>query len=416
MRTLMICTAIDPSHKGGGPPTTRALVNGLARRGHQVRCITVTEADTGPIDMDCEVRRLPPLNIYADFWTVTDRPRPRWQKLVWHLLENFNPRALRRMSAEIRDYDPDIVCTIGIQNINVATWLAAARLGKPAAYYIHEYFLMCWRGSLFNKGANCTRRCRSCRALSIGKRWMSQYLDGVCGNSRYALETHLRHGYFRHAGVHAVVHPPLERLPMIRRVVPDDGRLRIGFLGVLIESKGVEVLADAVRRLDDPGRVRVLIGGTGDAAYIDTLRRRFGDVDVAFRGWVKPDDLLADCDVLVVPSLWGEPFGRVAIEAQAHGVPAVVSRIGGLTDTIVENETGLFFPPGDAAALAAAVDRLVTDRALAARMGENGRVFAARFLTNRAIDRFETFLEATMAVARPGRRPAGAIQTLYDPT
>ena len=124
MRTLLLCTTIDPFHKGGGPPTTRALVNGLACRGHQVRCITVTDQASDTIEMDCEVRRLPSLNIYADYWTVTESPRPRWKKLVWHVLENFNPRALTAMSNEIRDFDPDIVCTIGIQNVNVASWLA----------------------------------------------------------------------------------------------------------------------------------------------------------------------------------------------------------------------------------------------------------------------------------------------------
>ena len=102
MRTLVMCTTIDPSHRGGGPPTTRALVNGLARRGHQVRCITVTERDTPPVQMDCEVKLLPPLNIYADLWTIADRPRPRWQKLIWHAVENFNPRAFARMRRTAR--------------------------------------------------------------------------------------------------------------------------------------------------------------------------------------------------------------------------------------------------------------------------------------------------------------------------
>lgn len=78
----------------------------------------------------------------------------------------------------------------------------------------------------------------------------------------------------------------------------------------------------------------------------------------------------------VVPSLWEEPFGLVAVEAQAAGRPVVASRTGGLQLTTVEGETGFLVTPGDATALAQRLETLLDDPGLAQRMGTAARARA----------------------------------------
>jgi glycosyltransferase involved in cell wall biosynthesis len=78
----------------------------------------------------------------------------------------------------------------------------------------------------------------------------------------------------------------------------------------------------------------------------------------------------------IVPSLWDEPFGMVAIEAMMRGTTVVASNGGGLREIVHPNMTGLLVPPGDVAALAEALRTLATDRALCERMGEAGRRIA----------------------------------------
>ena len=93
-------------------------------------------------------------------------------------------------------------------------------------------------------------------------------------------------------------------------------------------------------------------------------------------GWLDADALLAAyarCHVCVVPAVWPEPFGIVAVEAMAAGRPVIASAVGGLANTVIDGETGLLVPPGDPAALATAIERLLDDRALGSRLGASGR-------------------------------------------
>ncbi len=83
--------------------------------------------------------------------------------------------------------------------------------------------------------------------------------------------------------------------------------------------------------------------------------------------------LYAQCDICVAPSVWEEPFGLVAVEAMAAGRPVVASRCGGLRETVRDGQTGFLFPPGDADALAACLEKLLDNAPLRARMGTEAR-------------------------------------------
>ncbi|MGE5433564.1 MAG: glycosyltransferase, partial [Candidatus Doudnabacteria bacterium] len=82
--------------------------------------------------------------------------------------------------------------------------------------------------------------------------------------------------------------------------------------------------------------------------------------------------ILPDLDALVVTSR-AEGLGSVVLEAFASGVPVVATRAGGLPELVVDGETGLLADPGDAGGIAAAIDRILSDSALRARLVENGR-------------------------------------------
>jgi glycosyltransferase involved in cell wall biosynthesis len=113
-----------------------------------------------------------------------------------------------------------------------------------------------------------------------------------------------------------------------------------------------------------------------DFRLLLTMRRPWLRLYAEGLGWLDADALLAAyarCDVCVVPAIWPEPFGIVAVEAMAAGRPVVASAVGGLASTVIDGETGLLVPPGDPAALAAALERLLDDRALALKQGASGR-------------------------------------------
>jgi hypothetical protein len=86
-----------------------------------------------------------------------------------------------------------------------------------------------------------------------------------------------------------------------------------------------------------------------------------------------PIAVLAALDIAVVPSVRPEPFGCVVIEAMLAGTPVVGSRCGGIAEQIVDRVSGLLFTPGDAHALADALELLLNDRNLRERIAANGR-------------------------------------------
>jgi phosphatidylinositol alpha-mannosyltransferase len=83
--------------------------------------------------------------------------------------------------------------------------------------------------------------------------------------------------------------------------------------------------------------------------------------------------------VFISPALGQESFGMVLVEAMAAGLPVVASDIPGYREVVRDEREGLLVPPGDAHALASALERVLSDRALAARLGEAGRRRAGRY-------------------------------------
>src|SRR5438309_748689 len=101
------------------------------------------------------------------------------------------------------------------------------------------------------------------------------------------------------------------------------------------------------------------------------------------------DRCMAVCTVAVVPSRWPEPFGRVALEAMGAGCPVVASAVGGLADLVVDGTTGILVPPGDVAALGAAIQQLLADPGRRKGMGNAGRRRAAEFTASVVIPQVE---------------------------
>lgn len=352
MRILLACAAYPPQGKGGGPIASESIARALHARGHAVDVVTVADEATHEIRDGIGIRTLQPFNVYWDYW----KPNPLLKKLAWHVLENGNPRALLGMRRAISDVRPDIVVTISAENINVATWLAARSLGIPTVHALQSYFLLCWRGSMFRGGTNCRRQCVSCRWSSVGKRMMSHLVDGVVAESQHMLDRHAEAGYFakaRQKVIPAAIDWPVRNAPR-----PRGETIKVGYIGVVTPNKGVETLARAAARLGEGAPFRYVIAGDGPPEYVARVAATFPNVRAQFLGWTDPATFYTEIDVLVVPSLWGEPFGRVCIEAFTHGVAVIVARSGALPEIIQDGVSGLTFPAGDDGALADCLRRL----------------------------------------------------------
>src|SRR5438128_3719777 len=163
---------------------------------------------------------------------------------------------------------------------------------------------------------------------------------------------------------------------------PADDTFVILFVGSLVERKGVRYLIDAVPLLPAhlPAKL-VIIGDGAERSRLEAqVRQRGLEHRVEVRGRVAEQELrraYAGASVLVLPAIVDargdtEGLGVVLLEAMSYGVPVIGSDLSGITDIVVDGKTGLLVPPQDSAALAAALERLATDRDLARRLGEAG--------------------------------------------
>jgi glycosyltransferase involved in cell wall biosynthesis len=386
MHILLACAAYPPWGKGGGPAASESIARALSARGHTVNVITVADEETNEIRDGIDVHTLRSLNVYWNYW----KKNPLHRKLAWHILENGNPRAFLRMRRAIAELSPDIVVTVSCENINVATWLAAKTLGVPTVHAVQSHFLLCWRGTMFRDGANCSAQCVSCRYTSLGKRFSSHLVDGVVAESRHMLDLHAEAGYF--AGAKRKVIPAAIDWPVRSAPRPQNETIKVGYIGMVTPNKGVETLALAAARLGALSPFRYLIAGDGPAEYVKRLSAIIPDDCAQFLGWTDATAFYPAIDVLVVPSLWSEPFGRVCIEAFSQGVPVIAARSGALPEIVESGKSGLTFEAGDDHALADCLQSLAENRSLLLRLQAGALDRAKMYSPQRLALSFEKFL------------------------
>ncbi len=256
----------------------------------------------------------------------------------------------------------------------------ATAAGVPLVAHVPDFFYPCARITMVQSGgALCYspevgERCVSTCGIAPARQrlaWARLALDSaaavVCP-CRATIELHRQSGFdtsnWRHVpwGVDYALHPA-------RLDPPPPGLLRVGFLGTLLEHKGVRVAVDAIRsRPDLDVELRLYGASFGQHVYERALREAAGtDPRIIFAGSYEHADLpeiLAELDAVVIPSLWHENLPTVGLNAIAGGVPLLVSDVGGLTELLDDYACGIAFRRGDAEDLGALLERLAREPGL----------------------------------------------------
>ena len=223
--------------------------------------------------------------------------------------------------------------------------------------------------------------------IALVERWGCQVADLVIAVSKHVLE--------ELAGVYEAPRSKLRavpcavdpewfgnveagRLPDLRSALAEPEETIVTYVGRLDPEKGVDHLVDACARLlPRHRRLRLVLAGKGreQRALEDRVKSRGMAHRARFLEYVSGPALEAlykVSDLVVCPSIY-EPFGIVPLEAMINGVPVVVSDTGGMAEIVVNGESGLKVPPGNAGALAEAMGRVLGDPALSRRLAQGGK-------------------------------------------
>jgi glycosyltransferase involved in cell wall biosynthesis len=287
------------------------------------------------------------------------------------------PVSLCRLIRLIRQVKPDVVHSN--TSVVLTPGLAARLCRIPHGWHIRENYSE-YR-SFWRFYQHYMAFCSSA-ILCVSRSIQEQFAGNI-----QLTKTHVIHNGFP-AEEFKPVEP--ERIRAFRdRFQLGDARLA-GLIGrINTQRQGQNILVDAVGRLN--GRypdVKFLIIGSvfpGNEWQLDELKRQMESLGVQDRMVMTGDveDIkaaYAALDIVLMVSELPEAFSGVVVEGMAMGKPVIGTDAGGTAEQIVDGETGLLIPPGDAAALADALDRLLSDPEWRGRMGHHGlRRFQSEF-------------------------------------
>ncbi|MGH9479368.1 MAG: glycosyltransferase family 4 protein [Terriglobales bacterium] len=361
MRLLVASRTRGPI--GGVESYLRGIVPALVERGHDVAVLFERRLEPAAADGDSA----DPYRPCAAEWSVpTD--------------------GLAAALAAARAWRPDAVWLHGLESAALEAGLLEL---APATLHLHNYDGLCATGERLHRwpaptpcaramGAACvamnfTRHCGRLHPAAFAASFQRQRQRAAAWPryrrllvaSRHMADAVARSG--RAAPPVSVVPYPLLAPRAEAPPAAEGPPRRLLMLARLTAGKGADVLLRALARLQPrlPQPLSVVIAGDGpEQAPLGRLAQRLG-LQLSLPGWVSAaqrQHLLAASDVLVVPSLWPEPFGLTGLEAAAQAVPAVAFAVGGIPEWLLPGLTGELAPaPPSVDGMASALARLLTD-------------------------------------------------------
>ncbi|MBV8227650.1 MAG: glycosyltransferase family 4 protein [Verrucomicrobia bacterium] len=315
---------------------------------------------------------------------------------------------LRRLQKE-RQFDIWVVHNV-FPGLSPSVYDVARLCRVPVVQYLHNYRFGCINGFLVNHGQPCVRclsgsflpavrtRCwRESRlacatmAISLSRLRAVGVLRQVAhwiAISHAQKQIHTRFGI---AGERITVLYHHHRGPLLSRAEPGRDVL---FVGRLSSEKGVQILIEAWKKLGISNRSLWIVGEGPLRSHLEKLAR--SSPNIRFAGMLRGEELSQrwlNSALLVVPSIWEEPFGRVLTESWAHGVPVVAARIGALPELVELTGAGWLFDAGSSASLANLLQCLLSDESAISTVAGKCHEAVSKFSEEEWLGRIDAVLE-----------------------
>ncbi len=413
MRILVLSNFYPPYELGGQGRSCQQVVDGLRRRGHAVAVLTSMHgANNQPVKAD---------NVFRSLYLEMDFTPWRHGVNFFTQRKRRERENLTQFQRLLNAFQPNVVFVWGMWNLprSLPAYVERKCSGRVLYRFAEYWPTLPSQHELY--------------WLTPGRKWFSRFPKRTIALFALALLAREQRQFplkFEHAycvsaatrqelvaagipvaGAH-IIHTGLELHPFAngapaKRKREDGANLL--YAGRLYPEKGVETAIEAVAKLilkGDLSHLHFDIAGSGREDYqekLNSMVRRMGlSGHISFLGQVPAAEMPAlfkRSNILVVPSLWPEPFARVVLEAMAASTVVVAASTGGTGEIVVDGENGLLFAPGDSEELAWQITRLVMDPDLRHKLGRAGYdTVCSKFTFSTMLDRIEELL-ATVALS-----------------
>lgn len=384
MKILAVVHQFLPKHRAGTEIHCDQLARALRARGHEIVILACEHTGDRPQ------------------YTIAEREyrgTPVFEVAFAHGIDDFertysNPEMNRALAGVVRRVRPDLVHFQHSMFFGFDAVRVAADEGVPVVCTLHEYWLLCHRGTFLLENLNICEKgprpdlCAECahRAPLIPQRYdrddrslalplamdrrakttkdRARMVDLFLSPSRFLRETFIKNGFVEPHRIAVVEHGLPEVPPQPHRERAPGEPLRIGYVGTIADYKGLEVLINAANRIIDLNN-EIQIHGALDwfPRFVEGMKAKCKNTNVKWMGGFPSErapEVLAGIDLLVVPSLWYENAPVTILEAFREGVPVVASDLGGMKESLSRGG-GVVFERNNDADLARILRLYATD-------------------------------------------------------
>ena len=342
MKVLLVNTLYYPYKLGGAEKSVQALAENLVLSGLEVAVITLGE-ETKYFELNGV--SIWSLQLQNKYWPFSGNRKSKVDKLIWHLKDLKNKDYTKDIIKIINSFKPNLIHTNNLSGFSINVWSIAKKLKIKVIHTLRDYYLQCPSVTKFKNNKVCINRCNDCYCLSIIKKKVSRDVDCVVGISDFILKDHMEEGYFLDSQKEVIYNGfRIDINEKTKEITQRKNKIVFGFIGQIIASKGIELLLESFNNLSEFDNWSLVIAGRINDDYKKQLFEICSSDKIEFLGYIDNDLFYENIDVLVVPSLWNEPFGRVVLEGVIRGKVVLGSDTGGIPELLKNNRNFIFKP------------------------------------------------------------------------
>ncbi|MFH1405254.1 MAG: glycosyltransferase [Patescibacteria group bacterium] len=362
MKILVISNLYPPISYGGAEQVAWDSVQEFCKKGHKVSVFS-----TRPFNKltafrlskrernNATVYRIWPFNIYHILYASRF---PFVARMLWHMIDLWSSHSYHVLKSILAKDTPDVIITHNLKGFGLKIVKAIRQSKIPHVHILHDVQLSIPSGVLLAGEEHHWRN------DSWLQRWYENQVKKIIGSpdivispSKYLSNFYKERGFFPKSNFKILTNPTPDYVIRIQKNRPSK-YMRLFFGGKLEKHKGILVLLDALEKVKSPVHLHVVGNGTL-ADYIS--KRVYHDNRITYHGAVVQThlmELMAICDVAIVPSTCYENSPRIIYECFHLGIPAIGTKIGGTNELIKEGENGMLVEPNNPEVLAHAIDEV----------------------------------------------------------